>query len=224
MGNKLKEKVEHKFQKLVEEGNVILRSSGWNGQEYHHHPSDQDYQRWRTEALNLVKRVCGDTSEHYLQLKKFTEDKDTKTNSYYFKDCFGVLEAAYNDYKDDFLFDVKTFVRAELLDDLLSQAEYLLSEGYHIPAASLAGAILEDTLRKLCDIRDIAYAEKTKIDTLNNELAKTGLYDKLIQKEITAKADIRNNADHGHFDKFNKDDVEAMIKWVRRFCTDYLKS
>ena len=220
----LKEKIEQKFHKLIDEGNSILRSAGWNGQDYHHHPSDQDYQRWRTEALNLLKRVCGDASEHYLQLKKFTEDKDTKTNSYYFKDCFGILEAAFNDYKDDFLFDIKTSIRAELLDDLLSQAEYLLSEGFYIPAASLGGAILEDTLRKLSDNKGISYSKNTKIDSLNIELAKTNLYDKLTQKEITAKADIRNNADHGYFDKFNKDDVETMIKWIRRFCSEYLKS
>jgi hypothetical protein len=48
-------------------------------------------------------------------------------------------------------------------------------------------------------------------------LAKSGAYSKLVQKEITAKADIRNNADHGHFDKFTKTDVEEMIKWIRRF-------
>jgi hypothetical protein len=221
----LKEKIELKFRKLLEEGSSILNSAGWNGQDYgNNHPSDQDYQRWRTEALNLVKRVCGESSEHYSQLKHFTEDKDTKTNSYYFKDCFGILEAAHNDYKDELLFDVKTFIRAELLDDLLSQAEYLLSEGFYVPAASLAGAVLEDTLRKLCNSKNVTYPTLTKIDSLNVELAKIGLYDKLIQKEITAKADIRNNADHGHFAKFKKEDVEAMIKWIRRFCSDYLKN
>lgn len=73
-----------------------------------------------------------------------------------------------------------------------------------------------------CHFAQIAYLEKTKIDSLNSELAKAGVYDKLVQKEITAKADIRNNADHGHFDKFKDYNVVDMIKWTRRFCGEYL--
>jgi hypothetical protein len=99
----------------------------------------------------------------------------------------------------------------------------LLDQGYHIAAASLAGAVLEDTLRKLCDINSITYPDKTKIDTLNVELAKKDIYDKLIQKEITAKADLRNNADHGKFTEVREPDVRDMVRWVRRFVTERLR-
>jgi len=110
-----------------------------------------------------------------------------------------------------------------LHDDFLSQAEYLLSEGYVQAAASLAGAVLEDALRRMCDQKEIVYNEETKIDLLNVSLAKADVYEKLTQKEITAKADIRNNADHGHFGKVKKDDVEDMVKWIRRFISENLK-
>jgi hypothetical protein len=69
----------------------------------------------------------------------------------------------------------------------------------------------------------IATPPKTKIDSLNSELARAGVYDKLIQKRITVLADIRNNADHGHPEKFKPEDVDDMVKWVRRFLADYLK-
>jgi hypothetical protein len=113
-------------------------------------------------------------------------------------------------------------VRADLLDDFLSQAEALQEQGFHIAAGSLAGAVLEDTLRKLCDKHSIGYGAKTKIDALNSDLAKVNAYDKLIQKEITAKADLRNNADHGHFDKVRAQDVADMVRWIRRFVTENL--
>jgi len=58
---------------------------------------------------------------------------------------------------------------------------------------------------------------------LTISLAKAEVYDKLVQKKITVIADIRNNADHGNFDKFKHEDVEDMIKWIRGFTTDYLK-
>jgi hypothetical protein len=98
-----------------------------------------------------------------------------------------------------------------------------LTASYHVPAASLAGAVLEDTLRKLCEKHDVPLPENTKIDRLNGELARAQVYDKLVQKRITAIADIRNNADHGHFDKFRKEDVEDMIKWIRSFAADHLQ-
>jgi len=36
-------------------------------------------------------------------------------------------------------------------------------------------------------------------------------------------ADLRNNADHGHFDKFRPDDTEDIVKWVKTFGADYLQ-
>jgi len=83
--------------------------------------------------------------------------------------------------------------------------------------------VLEDALRRMCDQKEIVYNEETKIDLLNVSLAKADVYEKLTQKEITAKADIRNNADHGHFGKVKKDDVEDMVKWIRRFISENLK-
>jgi hypothetical protein len=119
--------------------------------------------------------------------------------------------------------DLRALVAAELIGDFTDQAEALVQEGYHVPAASLIGAVLEDALRKLCGVKSIPVPDKTKIDHLNAELARAGVYDKLIQKRITALADIRNNADHGHFDKFKREDVEDMVRWVRRFTADFLR-
>ncbi len=43
------------------------------------------------------------------------------------------------------LVEIKSLIRADLIDDLLTQAEVLLENGFYIPAASLTGAVLEDT-------------------------------------------------------------------------------
>lgn len=215
------EKIEKKFNQLLQEGNNILTRCGWNGENYYKLPSIKDYLRWRTEVLNLIKIVCGQNSVHYKQLKQLAEDEDSRNDSYYFVNCLGILEAAGKDYTDGFI-DIKGFIQAELFEDFLSMAEYLLNEGYYIPAASLAGAVLEDSLRKICDKRNLVYKDKTNINSLNTILTKAGVYTLLVQKEITAKADIRNNADHGYYDKFKREDVKDMIKWIRRFIVDYL--
>ncbi len=217
------ERINAKFQALLKEGGDILQLCGWDGSNYKSHPDDIAYRRFRTEAMNLVRRVCSESSDHYQELKRLAERKNTSENSYYFKDCLGILQAAQKDYDGGYLFDLRALVAAELIGDFIDQAEALVSEGYHVPAASLAGAILEDTLRKMCETKHITFPDRTKIDRLNADLAKAGAYNKLIQKRITAFADIRNNADHGRFDEFNKEDVEDMVSWVRKFTADYLE-
>jgi hypothetical protein len=213
--------VKEHFCKLLEDGRTILSACLVDG-EYKRWPSDNDYLRFRTEALNLIRRTCGQDSDHYRELKRMAEEKDSAMHSFYFVHCYGVLEAASRDFEAGLLFDLRSLIAAELLGDFITQAETLLGAGYHHPAASLAGAVLEDTLRKLCEKHGVTIPDSPKIDRLNADLAKANVYDKLIQKRIIAIADIRNNADHGHFDRFKKEDVEDMVKWIRNFAADYL--
>lgn len=218
------ELITQQFTRLVDEGRKILQSSGWDGDKFRQkHPSEMEYFRFRTEALNLIRRSCGEDSDHYKELRRLLESANASMNSFYFSHCFGVLEAAQKDFDAGLLFDMRALIAAELLGDLTEQAETLLTAGYHVAAASLAGAVLEDVLRKLCDKHHLPLPESTKLDRLNADLARASVYDKLVQKRITAIADIRNNADHGHPDKFSKVDVEDMVKWVRSFSADYLR-
>src|SRR4030067_3059631 len=117
-----------KFKTLLKEGMDILQSSGWDGQEYHggYYPSSVDYRRFRTEAMNLIKRVCGEDSDHYQELKHLAEGQRSSESSYYFKDCFGVLQAAERDFAGGYLFDLRSVISAELLGDFMDQAETLL--------------------------------------------------------------------------------------------------
>lgn len=57
---------------------------------------------------------------------------------------------------------------------------------------------------------------------MNVDLCKAGLYNVTKQKQITAWAGLRNDAAHGDWDKYTSDDVQDMIKGVRRFMADFL--
>ena len=221
---KNQELIKQNFARLLDEGRQILKNAGWDGSAYEQdHPATDDYYRFRAEALNLIRRSCGEDSDHYHELRRLADRKETSGNSYYFVNCFGVVEAAQRDFEAGLLFDMRALIAAELLGDFIEQAEVLLDAGYHVPAASLVGAVLEDALRKLCQKHSLPIPDSTKIDRLNADLARASVYDKLVQKRITALADIRNRADHGHFDKFTKADVEDMVKWVRNFSADNLR-
>jgi HEPN domain len=216
------EQILGEFDELDRECTAVLRQNGWDGQALMHWPSGFDYMRLRTRIANLVRRVCGESSSHCSNLVALSEEKNANDDTGKLLHYYGVLGAARKDFERGLLVDLKALVEAEILDDFIEQAERLAEAGYYPAAASLGGAILEDTLRKICDHRSIEYPSRTSIEILNVALAKAGAYDKLQQKRITHLADLRNKADHGHFDQINRDDVDDMLKWVRRFTTEYL--
>ena len=218
----MQERIAAGFEELLNEGQQVLNACGWDGMDFQRHPPVDAYRSFRARSANIIRRVCRETSEHYREFERTAKQQYADSPSQ-FPAFLGVLRGAYRDYQGGLLIDLRSLIAAELLGDFLDQAKYLLSEGYHVPAASLAGAVLEDTLRKLCDRHGISYPLKTSINVLNVELAKAQVYNALAQKQITAYADIRNNADHGRSGEFKTADVEEMVSWVSRFATDYLR-
>jgi uncharacterized protein (DUF2164 family) len=139
----------------------------------------------------------------------------------------GLAKAVIHDLEQGLLQDVRSLIQAEVFSDFLEMGEYLLSEGYKDAAAVILGAVLEDTLRKLAIRHSIPIASPSgknlTIDPLNTALAGVQVYSKLIQKQITTWAHLRNNAAHGKYSEYKKEQVEMMLIFVQSFCSDYLK-
>ncbi len=170
--------------------------------------------QWGTSCLNLLSRVFGSDSVHYKNFEtKFPKFRDYGPVT----QALGILRAAKDDYEQGFLFDTRILIEAEVFDELLEQGEYLLDSGYYQPAAVVVGSVLEDGLQKLCARYELSLSTAPKVDTMNANLAKQGVYNKLTQKQVTVLADIRNKAAHGKWDEFTKDDVEDMLRHVRHF-------
>lgn len=165
-------------------------------------------------SLNLLSKIFGEESHHFKifsgLVNKFKDYSPIKRG-------VAVLKAAKDDYENGYLFNVRELVEAEVFDDFLEQAQQLFDKGYYQPAAVVAGAVLEDGLKKLCAKNGIVLAPKATMNPANDELAKQGTYNSLTQKKIMALADLRNKAAHGQWSEFTKKDVEEMIKNVRSF-------
>jgi Domain of unknown function (DUF4145) len=130
-----------------------------------------------------------------------------------------VLLAAKEDYEGGYLHKTRDLIQAEVFDTELEQADELLTAGYKAAAAVIAGVVLETSLRRLCQDNSLAIG---KLDKMNADLAKAGVYNKLTQKQITALADIRNNAAHSNANQFEKSDVANMIRDGRSFLAGLL--
>jgi DNA-binding protein Fis len=140
-------------------------------------------------------------------------------------DCTGLLRSAYNDLQTGMLSDIRHLALAEVFDDLLEMAQYLADEGYQLPAAAIAGAVLEDTLRKLTAKHGVAWTGSSGISKLNTALYTNSVYDKAQSGQVEAWGKLRNKVDHGDFKdpaEVNVNDVRRMIEGVRDFIVKYL--
>jgi hypothetical protein len=94
-------------------------------------------------------------------------------------------------------------------------------------AAFLAGAALEDALRRLCDARGITYdAQRSTISKLQAALYQPSKGVEVINgsenKQITAWGDTRNKADHGKFNEITYAETLTMALHVRAFIDKHL--
>lgn len=219
---KIDQKIVGRFQQLIDNETELMKTIREGGEGSIYSPSykyldKEQASQWGTSCLHILRRVFGENSDHYVRFNEEFPKLSSNKNYYAIKRMLGILKAAKDDYENGYLFDTRVLIQAEVFDEFLEQAEHLFANGYHESAAVVAGAVLEDGLRKLCNRRGVPLPAKATIDPMNVALAKDGAYSSLVQKRITALADLRNKAAHGKWSEFSKEDVKDMLAQVRLF-------
>ena len=132
----------------------------------------------------------------------------------------GILQAALEDVEQGHLETLQQMAVAEVFSDLLDQADHLLQHDYVAPAASLAGAVLENGLRSLAERHDIPVKPRDNLSALNSKLADKKVYTPLRRKQVSTWTEVRDTADHGHFDELTEADVADLIRGVQNFLAE----
>lgn len=179
----------------------------------------------------LITRLYGSDSHCFQTFKAATQVKAFNSmhshHCLHVADVVGIFKAVQHDIKSGMLANFRSLIQAEVFADFLDMAEHLLRESYKDAAAVLLGAVLEDSLRKVADANGVdilnSKGKPLTIDPLNVALVKKGVYNALVQKQITSWANLRNDAAHGHFDKYDSAQVQQMLLFVQDFCVKYLK-
>ncbi|PHV02843.1 DUF4145 domain-containing protein [Iodobacter sp. BJB302] len=173
---------------------------------------------WKVKVKNLLSNACGQDSQHFIQ---FTTSEKTHGigdgNYVILKRLRAILIAAQEDFDGGYLIPMRLLVHAEVFDNELEQAKELLNCGFTTAAAVIAGTVLETAIRDLCTRNDIPVNTKDKLNKLNEDLARKGVYNSNTQKQITAWAGIRNSAAHGDSADYDKQAVVNMIQNVESF-------
>lgn len=186
---------------------------------------------WRTNCVTLLDQIIPKNCAHRPTVDGFSALTNTKGHLE-----FGIsfLKSIKDDFEGGFLENLTLEIETELTADFMGQAENLLIEGTagkydHVPAAVLAGAVLEKSLKTMCyqlsPVEPIINdrGAHLKMNALIDSLKKRKVFNELRAKELRTWADIRNNAAHGNFEEFNKNQVEAMISGINSFLMQFLQ-
>ena len=175
---------------------------------------------FRAKSLSFIKYLYGESHPYF---KEF--DECVKGQAYYETESgINILISIKNEIENDWLISFKQMVSAEIFSDFFEMSKYLLDLKYKDPAAVMIGSVLEEHLRLLCRNNSVAitYSKNgdtipKKANTLNDDLAKAGVYGVLEQKNISAWLDLRNRAAHGKYGEYNQEQVELMYQGVLNF-------
>lgn len=179
-----------------------------------------------TRVKASVERIAGRNSVYYKRIEEIMEQFQNWRDVHFDKinSIIGQADALLHDLEADYLKSLTELIHDELFFDFLEMAEFLLAEGFKDPSAVLAGSTLEEHLRKLCEKHNIntqiiseGKKKPKKASQLNNDIYQKKITKKGELKQIIAWLDIRNNAAHGNYNEYNKNDVDLMIKGMRIF-------
>jgi hypothetical protein len=215
---------------LVATGDLLVKKASHADSELEGHDL-ADVMMWISRVGQTIRRLYPVENSHaeiYNHAKRVEGFNFIHSNNYaHLSEIYGVARAIQHEIRSGLLLDLRRLLQADIFADFLDMAEHLLEEGYKDAAAVLVGGVLEDSLRKLAHMTNVATVDVNNrpmaIGSLNVALAKGGAYGALVQKQVTSWADLRNSAAHAHFDKYTKDDVKQMLQFVLRFCSDYLQ-
>jgi hypothetical protein len=175
---------------------------------------------FKSIAMSFILDLYGKEHPYYKEFEEATE--------YYYgnsvKSGIQIIMNIKAEIENGWLSSLKGIVSAEIFSDILEMANHLLENDYKDAAAVMIGSVLEEHIKQLC----IKYSIETnfekdgklishKADRLNSELAKAGKYNKLVQKNVTAQLDLRNNAAHGKYLEYDKQQVRLMYDSVFNF-------
>ena len=207
MTNAIDQRVVERLDKHIEKGKTVLATGDQSNVE------TGPYSEWRAQSLAFLSGLLGKEHPYIIALAETATDTWKSST----QGGIGILTAVREDAQDGMLVDVHTQITGAVFADFMEMAQHLYEEGFLIPAASLAGAVLEDGLRRLAAANGVTVRSKDDAGSLNQRLAEANVYERLEQKRVQTAIDVRNRADHGEFDKVEDADVRHQMLTIETF-------
>ena len=216
------QRVVDRIDRLLEKGSQVLASvkPPPQGVITISRADSQLFSAWRTQTLSFLAGTLGPDHVYSVEFRQSVDDSGTS----HIKHGQGILHALREDIDGGYLSTLREVIHADVFSDFTEMAAYFIAEGYKDPAAVIAGSVLEEHLRKLCqkhgvstDIVGSSGVRPKKADQMNADLAKAAVYSSMQQKQVTAWLGLRNDAAHGKYGEYGVEQVRLFIDGLRDF-------
>ncbi len=204
----------------------------------------REYQSWYSEAKVLIKQLLPDRIDDFVRYyEKPKSRKNVSFENYRIEDYLQGLVISFGDkirvnknsaiphfvqqlaivtaLKERFessLFDIRLHLQAEMFDDELEAASYLLQNKFLRAAGAMAGVVLERHLNQVCVNHTVALGKKKNltISDLNDALKASSVIDTADWRRIQLLGDIRNKCDHAKTPEPTGEEVTELIEGVKK--------
>lgn len=185
--------------------------------------NEASYYAVKIQLFSLMNYISP-ISSHFQQLREEINrwDRDDGTK------LLGCVKGLKSSYYMGLFNKLPEIIEANVVSNYMAQAEGLLEKNYHVSAAVLAGAVLEDALHRLCQRQTPPIelvnvkGDPKSLSPLITDLQTADVFNKSKADQLNSWAKMRNYAAHGEFKQFNRQDVEDMIGGIKRFLAEYL--
>jgi hypothetical protein len=201
------------------------------------------YQEWYSESLALLEQLLPSRVDDFVSYYKLQKSrKEINPESYNISDYLQGLstsfggrlvadqKAAIPKFKQQLkiveslekrfvstLFEIRSLVQFDLLDNELDSADYLLKNGFVRAAGAIVGVVLEEHLSTVCSAHELKFAKKElTIADYNDALKKASVIDVAVWRNIQYLGDIRNLCDHKKTVEPKSEQVEDLIIGARK--------
>jgi hypothetical protein len=191
------EKMDAEFARLVSEGEAFMKDfhESFRYRWYIYSPLNSAYSRWKKACLKAVEEAFGEKSRYYLRLSAAENDHRGNAPNSVFIFFLDTVKSAQGDLKAVPEAVIPAVLEPDLMNDFLERAESLVRKGHFVSAATLAGAVLEDALRRFCEMNDIFCAENAVLENANDKLLQAGVYDAAMHRETAKWISLKRTAE-----------------------------
>lgn len=234
----MNDKIKSEIRNLYDEGHKILMDYVGDKENKKTIILGQKYQTWYTKSNIVVKEVLPNRHDEFIECYKCSKRKEISYSNFGMYDylmgicisrggtpLFDPKDAGLTKFLnqlniinsiieniDNVLFNIKSNIEFEILDDELASSKKLWKKGYLRSAGALCGVILEKHFSTILKNHNLKITKKDPCISDYNDLFKQeNIYDVINWRFIQHLGDIRNLCDHSKDREPTKEEVEELI-------------
>lgn len=182
---------------------------------------------WLIRVQNILNIIFSDNSIQYKEFMSLKEKLD-KSSEQRLRQIRGLLEGCLEDLSNGFVLGHEFVIANEVFDSVLEEAKFFIYEQKNKDiGAILLRIVLEDSLRRIARKEEIPTTEEDgkskKAAFLNEELKRKDFYNQTVWRQVSTWLDLGNDAAHGHFDKYDYEQVRLFYEGLNNFIASYFK-